>query len=102
MIELQGTKSNYRIRKYDERNLVIERLHYANPDNKLTKHTEPSWIVAGYYGSLKHLVGGLLDLELLDTDIDETGLIEQVTRLQATIMRCTDQLIATIKEVDYE
>ena len=102
MIELQGIKSNYRIRKYDERNLVIERLHYADPDNKLTKNTEPRWVVAGYYGSLKHLIGGLLDLELLDTDIDETDLIEQVTRLQVAIMRCTDQLIETIKEVNYE
>ena len=95
------TTNDWRIRRLDERNLIIERKTITDTSHRLYKgKSEIQWTVYGYYGNLNLLAKDLLHLHV--SKIDEMKLIEQVTALQQTVMECTNQIIQAIKEADYE
>ena len=95
------TTDDWRIRRLDERNLIIERKTITDTSHRLYKgKSEVQWTVYGYYGNLNLLAKDLLHLHV--SKIDEMELIEQVTLLQQTVMECTNQIIEAIREADYE
>lgn len=72
-----------RIRKNDERNLIIEEYNMNILDQK-TKEVRSGWQWVGYYGTLQDALIGILNKQLLDSVDEELeikdvlGKIEQV------------------------
>lgn len=54
----------YRIRKFDNLNLVIEKL--CDVEKKNTKEIKQEWLIKGYYGNLSNACKGLSNLILSD------------------------------------
>ncbi len=81
--------NNYRIRRADSRNLVIE-----------TQAAAESWTVIGYFGNNPSaLASGLMSLVMAGSIPDlGGGLIKQVENLRQDISEGIERLI---KEIDY-
>lgn len=86
MTELTLKGEQYRIRRLDPRNLVIE---------KLKGQKNPTWDVIGYYGRISDLTIGLLNrvVELPQADT----LIEQIALLRVELKATSEAIEAQLK-----
>ncbi len=57
-------EEKYRIRQFDNLNLVIEKL--CDVEKKNTKEIKKEWLIKGYYGNLLSACKGLSNLILSD------------------------------------
>lgn len=79
MTELTLKGEQYRIRRLDPRNLVIEK--YVEPTKADRK--EESWAIQGYYGNLNDLAFGLIK-HLVDIP-EGQNILEQIVLLRQEI-----------------
>ena len=68
-----------RIRKLDDKNIVVEQLKTI--DGK-TKGLHDEWILFGYYGTLKSALKGCLDKQLFDTVNEGLQLKDIITKIE--------------------
>ena len=70
-----------RIRRTDEKNLVIE--EYSDKIvNPRTKEITSGWQWCGYYGDLKAALNGVLKKELMDSVKEELQVEDVITRIE--------------------
>lgn len=90
---------NYRLRKYDEHNIVIEEFVTREvPKNwqekRGMKPTTSKWVIKGYFTSLEVALKKLLDISILN------GSGADVSKLIETIKDEGARMVETIKETD--
>lgn len=68
-----------RIRKLDDRNIVVEQLKTIEGK---TKGLHDEWILFGYYGTLKSALKGCLDKQLFDTVNEELQLKDIISKIE--------------------
>lgn len=70
-----------RIRRADDRNLVIE--EFRDVTDPKAKTTNKQWCWCGYYGDLKTALIGVLHKSLLDSAEEELRLKDVITKIEA-------------------
>ena len=93
MTESIHVLKDYRIRRLDHRNLIIERLRDLNhPKSKGEK-----WDIVGYFGSPGSLAHGLAKLAHDIDGSDGADLLEQARLLTQAVERTTGFIIAALE-----
>lgn len=86
---------NYRIRRSDPKNIVIER-------RVETKEGSESWAIISYYGnSAKSLISGLFDLMIATTIPEDKNLLDALETIQLELVSGMDKIEKLIREGDY-
>lgn len=87
-----------RIRKNDERNLIIEEYNMNILDQK-TKEVRSGWQWVGYYGTLQDALIGILNKQLFDSVEEELTLKDIITKINKVENEIQDIKKNKIKEI---
>lgn len=85
---------DWRVRRWDSKNWVIERFIPAHPHPTTGKDIPDRWDIYGYYGKLRDVAIALFDLSLPPYDLIATKDI--ITAIQEAEKRITDALIKVL------
>ena len=86
-----------RIRRTDEKNLVIE--EYSDKIvNPRTKEITSGWQWCGYYGTLESALKGILSKQLLDSIDDEITLKEVLDKIEQVRQEIKNAKIIDLEE----
>jgi hypothetical protein len=83
--------NNLRIRKYDDRNVVIE--EYVTNINPKTQKEASSWKFKGFYSNARNALQAIIDKDML-SDVEE---VKTLTAYQKAIENEREQLKHTIE-----
>lgn len=70
---------NLRIRRADDKNVVIEELRDVT--NKKTQTTNKQWCWCGYYGSIRSALLGCMDKLLIDSAEDNITVKDLISKI---------------------
>jgi len=80
----------FRIRKYDSRNWVIEKFISSKLIKKgfnKGQYSKSKWIIEGYYGKLEHLVPSLLNMGLEEIPYKNTDeILKSIRKAEMNIL----------------
>lgn len=96
-------EKQYRIRKMDDNNWVVERFEEGGEIAKRGRTAgQPKaarWVIEGYYAQLKHAAQRLTDTILGEGDLEVTGreILERIEQAEARAMAVVEAALAELK-----